>query len=212
MQRCLKGLCLALSALAIPTAAAGIVSTTGEVTVLATPPASVVLNALSSDDVGFAFEERTGHTLSPGVYVDAVSPGIYDDPTDLVRVLIPDGTLVNSYFVHVDNDRTVARPAKIRMTITFSEPIIGVMVRSLVLDASDGQLGAPGTTYSTGQRRRGYELPPEKFVISADMMTISIRAVSKQEMDQIRILTEVPEPSTLALLAIGLAGVLGRCR
>ncbi len=206
------GLGLALAAAGLPSASAGITNTTGDAIFLDPPPASLVLNALVNDDQGFVFNERQNVTIPAGLYVDITAPGVYDETSDLDRVRLQAGTIVNSYFVHVDNDRNKPGSAKVLLSVTFDQPIIGIMVRDSVLDVSDAVLGAPGTVYPTGQRARTYEFKPDRLSLSSDLRTVTIRTVSKNDMDEIRIVTQAPEPTSLALLALGALGGLIRRR
>lgn len=206
------GLGFALGLAVAPSALAGITGTLGDAIVLGSPPSSLLLNALTDDDFGFIFEERTNYSLSPGLDVDLTMAGTYDETDDLDRTRVQAGTLVNSYFIHVDNDRNQPGSGKVKLSVTFDTPIIGIMVRDSTLDASDGQLGAAGTIYPTGQRRRSYEFTPDRIIVSADLRTVTIRTVSKNDMDEIRILTQVPEPASLALVGLGAAAALFRRR
>ena len=111
-------------------ATAGIISTTGQINVLPTPPASVVMGHLQSNANIFAFTEQTDLKLSGAVAVDITSPGTYNSNASLTPGSISAGTLVDSYFLHSDpvNNNTMYDAS-----VTFSTPILGVVVLSTSL-------------------------------------------------------------------------------
>ena len=60
------------------------------------------------------------------------------------------GTPVDSYFLYSD---PIGQPHKLFPyvgTLTFSTPILGVMVQQSTLDSTDATDGAPGTAYKIG--------------------------------------------------------------
>ncbi|PKB79876.1 MAG: hypothetical protein BZY88_10825 [SAR202 cluster bacterium Io17-Chloro-G9] len=101
------------------------------VELLTAPPAGVALHQLKSNSKIFVFDELQGVTLTSDVAVD-----IGTNP-------VPDGTKVNSHYIHFDPFETTTLSG----TITYNNPIIGVIVNGSKLNASDDALGIPTTNY-----------------------------------------------------------------
>jgi hypothetical protein len=183
-------------------AAAGIVGTTGQVDVLSSPPASLKPGHLQSNSHVFAFTEQTDLTLSTAVKVDITTPGTYETDNSLTPGTINAGTAVESYFLHADprNNDTMFDGS-----VTFSTPILGVMVLSATLSASDAQLGATGTVYDTDDSGRGLELTTgqDYVTLSSNLETLTFHFFTHANLDEVRILTAVPEPSSLILAGCG---------
>jgi hypothetical protein len=185
-------------------------SETGAVAIIAPPP-SVLRNALQNDLVINTFAEHQDFTLTSSVHVDNTAAGTFQSDGSLVPGTIAAGTEVDSYFFHSD---TTKSSTTYEATVTFTTPILGVVVLSNSLDATDAQLGAPGTTYPTGDRGRGLELSKQQdfFTISPDHLTITLHFDTHNNVDEIRVLTAptaVPEPAAAALLGLGGLGAAG---
>jgi hypothetical protein len=156
------------------------------------PPASVQLGALESDQEIRMFSERINVTLAGSVGVDISTPGTYGPfPLQGIPPLspstIPAGTVVSSFLLHFD---PVGAPL-VRLTrggsVTFGANIIGLIVLSDHLDNTDGILGAAGTSYSLGQFR-GLE-PSDIVTVSADLRTLTVQLYADTQCNQIRVIT-----------------------
>jgi hypothetical protein len=169
------------------------------------PPPSVRPGALTSPDHFFAFYEGPGVTLSTPLHVDITTPGTYSNFNSLSPGVIPAGTEFNSTFIHSDHP---GREVIIDGFVTFDAPILGVIVLTSSLNATDPILGHPGTLYPTGtDPERGYENDGDSVTLSADRRTLTLHVDVIGPSDQLRVLTAVPEPSTLALLGLGAFGL-----
>ena len=171
-------------------ASAGIIGTTGAIMEIAPPP-SVELDALESNLRIFAFTEMLGLTLGKDIAVDITSAGSYSEPGDLTPGSIAATTVVDVYFLHFD---PVTGLVNLSGSITFDQDIVGVIVLSDSLDATDRTLGFPGTTYPTGLTTRGLEFGgdfSDFITLSEDLSTISIDRSATTGVDQIRIITAV---------------------
>ncbi len=163
---------------------------------LAAPPSNIAVGAYESDTHAFVFAERTNFVLPSDVTADFAQPGTYDQAGDLTGKVttIAAGTVVNSYYVHVDQT-DVGQPI-IRATITFPDPIIGVILTSAGLDASWSVLRVPTTTYPSGAAV-GYELTGECpassqdcVTLDADGHTLMLEASIYNVTDDLRVLTQ----------------------
>ncbi len=195
----LLSLAVMLACFRAETAKAGTISTTGAIDLLPSPPPSVLLGALKSDTQLVAFQESSNLTLSQNVRVDITIAGTYQSDNSLAPGTISAGTEVDSYFLH---SQPVHQPQVYVGSITFSTPILGVIVLDAGLDRTDALLGAPGTLYPTGNVGRGLELSPtEDYVsLSSDLKTLSVHFTTHTDIDEVRILTAaVPEPASLIL-------------
>ncbi|MCK6478161.1 MAG: hypothetical protein L6Q35_15175 [Phycisphaerales bacterium] len=202
-------LCLSASA------SAAIVGSTGQVQVISAP-GDAQLEALTSADWIRAWNEQQDFVLTNELGYDAVAPGVYDQPSDLGNFGLAAGTRLASHYIHFDSPGSTAATAE--GTVTFSHRIIAVICRgdnaanlNGKLDRSDF-LGAP-TLYSDNVEARGLELGAnaDRFVISPNGKSIGVRFGITFPGDYVRVLTEVPAPSS-AMTAFAALGLLGRRR
>lgn len=191
------------------TAQSAIVETTGAVTVTAPPP-SLVLGQWESDTEIRIFVERTNFALPIALDVDVTLPGTVPgtDDENLSEGTIPAGTFVDSYFVHVDSiSGGSGNQIAYAGSVTFNQAIIGVLLKLTESD-SDEYLGFPGTIYSTGNNRN-LELDPseigtsfhDSIILSDDLRTITFDIRNGRSLDQLRVITAVPEASSIILCA-----------
>ncbi len=178
------------------------------------PPPSVKPNKLPNDLVINTFAEHRDFTLATAVNVDDTAEGTFKNEASLVAGTIAAGTEVDSYFFHTD---TTSPPTTYVASVTFSTPILGVIVLSASLSATDDPLGAPGTKYPGGDKSRGLELSRTQdfFTLSADLKTLTLHFNTHDNVDEIRVLTAptpVPEPAAAALLGLGGIAALGVAR
>ena len=165
----------------------GLAGTTPNVEQVKTP-SSAVFNDLESNTRIHAFPERENYTLPQDVTVDISAPGDYDHGYRQTAKVIPAGTMVNCHFLHYDP--VGSQWATSAGAISVSGEILGLIVTSGQLDATDHILGAPGTAYPTGQGARGFENRAEIVRLEADMRTFTInRFQSTFPGEQVRILS-----------------------
>lgn len=111
------------------------------------------------------------------------------------------GETVQSWLVAWDP----VRPATVTGTITFSQPVIAVLgTRQQLLDSA--YLGLPSVTYDYGNLAIGLEYADITATSFAGNV-LTLGWTSAIPGDHARILTQVPEPGTWALMLGGLVAV-----
>jgi uncharacterized repeat protein (TIGR01451 family) len=172
----------------IAVAGALITSSTGSVIRLSTPPVSVALDKLQNATSVHAFDEKQGVTLAAPVNVDIVNAGTYSS-FGSGGSTIPAGTVVDSHLIHSDPPSKNYTPRR-KGSVTFSDQVLGLIVTTSKLGASDGPLGATGTTYSGNLLLRGPETWEDKVTLSADKKTVTFDVTTTIIMDEIRVVTK----------------------
>lgn len=178
-----------------PAALAGVISTTGDFEVIDVAPPSVRRQVYESDDAIRVFLER--ELVVGTIPVNAVSPGVYDAYADFVdQDLVVNGP-IRSYLIHFD---PVGQPSiRLNGSVTFAEPILAVIGRSLTMAQTDATLGAPGTLYPTPRFNRELEYRTrgsyDFFRLEDDGHTLWTQLLVGTDVDQIRVITAVPEPA-----------------
>jgi len=171
--------------------------TAGQVLSVAAPQ-SVELQKLESDNCLYLFSERSQATLPSAVRVDVSQPGAYSQTASLSPLVIPRGTIVNSFYGHFDREGTPPSFQHVRGSVTFANPVLGVAFGDDTLRASDF-LGSPGSAYP--QSGRGFDAfdstNPDYFWLSGDRRTISFNLQTAAFSDDFRVLTGMPAPTNL---------------
>ena len=155
----------------------------GDIRVSAVPK-SVLKNHFESDREIRVFPEAA-RTLREDLAVDRSTPGLVAAAADLEAAMIPAGTAVQAYMVHVDPTHPTQSP--FTATITFSQEVLGVITTSAKLDGSDGFVGARGTVYPREDREA--ELGDDSFEIEDDRRTIRFRLGEEDGIDELRVVT-----------------------
>ncbi len=173
----------------------------------AAPPSSAVKGAAKNDLAAMIFQESSGVAAGDnGLAVDIASPGTYTgggpapDPG-----MIAAGTVLRSYLLHSDPVSPIVR---YRGTVTFGTPVLGVEILTASLLGTDARFGHAGTAYDSDVSR-GLEGPSapatQDFItLSGDRRMIAFDFRTGTSVDDIRVFTAVPEPSSLALAGVGL--------
>jgi len=151
------------------------VSIHGGVKLLPKAPESARYNdGLESSTQIFMFLEKEEFPLPRNVVVDIAQPGTYGKAPlpdfSATSTTIPAGTVVNCYFLHYDSPGR--QRASTKGSVTFKEPIIGIICTDTTCDQSDAIFGV--TQYSTGQRARSYERNRERVTLSPDRRTYTM--------------------------------------
>jgi len=181
---------VALTGLAF-TASAAITGTSGGVLQIS-PPTSCLPGALVGLNA-FCWDEQANRG-----FVGAAD--MINNPAN-VGTAIPGaiGGVYDSHFIHFEG---VPGIIGVGGTVTFNNPIVAVMFKQPNLDGSDG-LGAFGTLYPTGYPPRGVAAA-SFFSINANVLTFQLTSTSiTADIEQIRVLTQVPAPGAAAVLGLG---------
>ncbi len=154
-----------------------------------------------------AFNERTQYAIPNNVVVNLSAPGTADAANNFnpSPTTIAAGTKADIFFFH--SDPVGNGPENYAGSVTFSTNILGVIVTSALLDATDASLGHPGTLYPTGLAARGLE-NTDTATLSADDRTLTFNFTTTAAVNEVRVLTAIPEPPTLVLGGTGAAILL----
>ncbi|MFP4144240.1 MAG: PEP-CTERM sorting domain-containing protein [Phycisphaeraceae bacterium] len=213
----MKGVVATLAvAVAGQVASASIVGSGGAVS-----PVALTEGALESDTEIRAITESINTTLDGRLPLDIMAQEDNEIIDSWDKQLqnaggIPGGMAVNSYLLHFDptlspedydeelaeENGVIYDPAG---SITFNQDIIGLIVNDDLLDGTDDDFGLDNMTYPTGMAGRGLELDAgDRVLIGDDLRTLYVELVSGgMDIDQVRVITAVPEPASLALLGLG---------
>lgn len=176
----------ALVALATP-AAARVGTVAGNLQEITAPPSVDHNTGICSSSDMFAFDELQDVTLASQIKADiGPTPGITytKQPGAAQQFWIPAGTMVDAHFIHSNDCRPRTQPVR-EGTITFPNPIIGIMSARTRLNNSD-VLGASGTTY--GGHEREWDMGSDWLTV-IDERTIFLHAHTGNYVDHLRVLT-----------------------
>ena len=198
----LRNLAVATSALALLISAvvvllvdpgesgASVIASSGQLQFESPPPEVSSATGQSNTLINF-FTERTNYVLPAAVPID-LTPGSsfptnYTGSCDLTPSTLSAGTDVDSYFMY---SNPVGEPQNIYYyyaTLTFSTPILGVMVTGPTMSATDAVVGAPGTTYESPE---GLECDHDGDAVElVTPSTIRVEFATSISTDSIRVIT-----------------------
>lgn len=188
------GLIAGLS-LPIGVAQAGLVEIGGSV-VAVEPPPSILHNQWESDTEARLWLERSTQ-LGNLLAVDAINSGTVF-PGGMPGSIAA-GSEIESYMLRTDP--VASHDISLEGYVVFDRPILGVIFSRGRLNDTDALLGRPGIDYNRNTDR-GLE-GSDMFSISSDRLRVDFTYITGQWTDDVRIITAIPEPATLALVAIG---------
>lgn len=193
-----------------------IVNKTGNITYLPTPPSSVELFMLDSDTDLFVFTEQRGLVLKQDVAVNISKPGDYfpADTPDSLRTwenlnpgTIPKGTKVDCYYFHFDNKTYTDTlntynyfhcigQKKVSGTITFKNPVLGMVIKGYNLNITNPILGIDTVEYDTDLTRSfpGINIVDgchsDHFIMSEDRRTLILTDFTDVHHDNYRVIVQ----------------------
>lgn len=194
-------------AFAGPAVHAEITKVTGDVKIIEAP-ADIKTGSLESDSEIRVFVEKAEFELIQPLKLDISKPGtspkLYH-PTgrkgkpkkalkvnpNLSQQTLAPGKLVNSYYIHFDsigqNNKSVSG------SITFGEKILGLIVESEGLIATNHVLGAAATQYSVGKIQDIEWTKDTEITLSPGRRMISFKLSASTAADNIRVITDASE-------------------
>jgi anti-sigma factor RsiW len=165
------------------------------------------LRSYLNDRKIFLLPESQNRTISTPIKVDISGGGSFWPAVPGLRRqsgdndLIPAGSRVSSHllFFH-PGPHEAGTTIHLTGEVTFAHPIVGIICRDALLEATDTELGLPAAEYSTLVGRRGTEardnfnlrepLEHDILRISPDRRTLFFSFNVDQERDQIRVLVD----------------------
>lgn len=199
----LAGLCL------LSTASHGsIVSYTGAVKQLATPPASVGWGTFSNGSKAMIWDEKQGISVSslPAEILNNPGNSAFPSPGNYTG-------LVDSHMIH--HETYWYYGLTVKGTITFNNPIVAVIYDFQHLNPSDAFFAPTGTTYSHLHNFRGFTPGAGYVIVNGPTLTfeLPVSAIPLADYDEIRVLTAaVPSPGPLGAIFLGSCVSLRRRR
>jgi len=177
-------------------ASASIVSTTGQALQIG-PPAACG-NTQLMGPVAYAWDELQNVSLTGVLCDETQNPGGSASPTF--------GAISGTFDSHFISFQGVPN-FNAQGTVTFNNPIVGVIWKNALLDLTDGSLGWGGTAYPTTYFLRGLNALTSVVSINANVLTFNITTNTPVgEVGQIRVLTHsVPGPGVPATVLAGAA-------
>ena len=162
----------------------------GGAVVFVSPPPLISPTSIPSDGSIVAFTERTAYTLPTSLPVDitpSTFPTTYTGLGPLTPNTLAAGTPVDSYFMVAPVWRFLYDA-----TVTFSTPILGLIIETSTLRATNSIVGAPGTTYEDFPSQG---LKGDDYVELVGPSTIHMDLRSSEFVDEVRVITAA-SPST----------------
>ncbi|KXI22557.1 PEP-CTERM sorting domain-containing protein [Photobacterium sanguinicancri] len=179
--------------------------------------ASATILSVSSGTSSAGFSGQI--TLAPGLVTDAAvtnqaQQGFNEQQLvslaadlDVDGGTIAQGTNVASHMIFLNKATSESGVlSHIGVEWMFDGKILGVMSDpgGTLEAASNALLGAAGTIYPGAFGARGME-GSDSYTIDGDKLTVTMRVT--QPGDWIRVITDVPEPASMALFGLGLMGL-----
>lgn len=189
------------------TTQAAIIGTAGQALLIGNPP-SALYGALPGPPA-YCWDEQTAMQVG-ALQVNTIGNGNFTGPVNYFGMV---GGVFDSHIIHFDASTGVAN---VNGTVWFSSAIRAVIYQNVLLDNTDFQWGAPGTTYPTGDPFRSYgpALWQSQYQVMGNQLHFNLwvgGAAFPNRMSELRVFTDaVPAPGALGLL--GFAGLVARRR
>lgn len=187
-------------------ASAAITGVSGQAVQIAPPP--ITASGALAGPPAYCWNELSG-VSSTALLVNTIGNGSWTGGS--FGPVLAAGVF-DSHMIHFDAAQGVA---VVQGSVTFSGNIVAVIYENSLLDISDGPLGAPGTSYLTGNPLRSHasNLGASSYTVAGNTISFTLWANAfpghPNYIAELRVLTDsVPGPGAAALL--GLAGIASR--
>lgn len=179
---------------------AGISSVGGMTTWVTSPSGNCGIGGMPGFNA-FAWDEK--QTVGGSFFVDQTNNG-----PDSGAIPGTIGGLFDSHFIHWE---PLPGAIGVNGSVTYNNAIVGVFFTALNLDLSDNTLGHTNVTYPTSYPFRGIGgVPPSTINVVGNTLFFNFQSMApSNQVVQVRVLTQVPAPGALSLLA---ASGLVACR
>jgi hypothetical protein len=201
-----------LSMLLASPAWADIIGASANVNYSLTTPIDLTDDALQSNSVLYAIQEKQYYSLPSNVTLTSgfvSAPFSWYAGSSTSAMTLYAGTVINTTILHFDSatEHETSAYAEITGYITFANPIIGVIVTSYGLDNTNTALGISGITYNSNSNH-GLESPDHVWVDASNLYKLNFYLKSWGLSNEIRVVTTpVPGAFLLGLLGFGVAGL-----
>jgi PEP-CTERM motif len=173
-------------------------------------PGSVGTNATNSNCIVNVFAEAQNTATTSAIQHDPVNLTAGSGISTANGSSLASGTLVNSYLINFQPSAVLGRTAT--GSVTFTDQILAVVYSNFGTSGSQGFTntsylqGSPGYTYG---QIFGLEtaLPGDSFSVNGNTINFSMLASSLGG-DNLRVITAVPAPASIALLGLGAVGLM----
>ncbi len=118
--------------------------------------------------------EQLGVELGQDLAVDAVDIGVYSSEEALVEEVIPSGTRVDSYLIHVN--QVPEGTGRLEGTALCAEEILGIIATDDGLVASDGVVADPLASFDGGSRSADFSTDEFEILPSGSGVRVSVNA------------------------------------
>lgn len=197
-------------AVSMPVAFAVVPSTAGDAKFVDTPPEDVRNGMLEDNSRAVIFAEQIDFVPDGPIKVDVSRPGEIvklgnkvgkrgrvkrgkKKTLNLSPSVIPAGKRVSSYYIHFDPVGREKTEYVATGSVTFDEEVIGLIITTEKLLASNIFAGSPSTLYPGGPIQELELNKGTQLSLSADRRTVSFKLRVTTNADNIRIITEAEE-------------------
>jgi hypothetical protein len=211
-------------------ARAAIVSVSGDTAIIGTPGSLIYTSNTTWTSspylaVGQAviFAERTDYQV-PEFFVLACAcvrplrltgslPGTY--PSDaLIGMDLATGTMIDSYILHFERSSPSADAVQLSGSITFDRDVLGFMNGPPEYPGVESLFALPGFDLASSSWLElvAGEDTSDTIILSTDRRTLYFRFGTTTASEDLRIITSIPEPGSLALAAIACLALFAASR
>ncbi|MEM9347877.1 MAG: FecR domain-containing protein [Planctomycetota bacterium] len=149
------------------------------------------------------YREPAGVLLHEDLGVSRTQTGPYRPSDPKERSTVTTGTRVDSYFVHINRPSRPTNSISRTFTITFDQPVVGLIVHTDLVIETNGRFGNPGMRYLKAGgiglvSKSGFEpdAPQVDSIQWSDNRKTLTVTLNVEDADQFRVLTLSPETTS----------------